>query len=129
MSAFSIRQASLPGRERGAGLTALVVGTDYLRTVATMDRLRETLRDEHSCLVQFMLTVWQRCLTPFQAANLHIQARPAAGVPSPPLPPWVPVHALLPAALQDRPKPECWRPVFSFPACTICIPVGHDNPL
>lgn len=99
MSALSIRQASLPGRERGAGLTALVVGTDYLRTVATMDRLRETLRDEHSCLVQFMLTVWQRCLTPFQAANLHIQARPAAGVPSPPLPPWVPVHAPLPAAL------------------------------
>lgn len=37
------------------------------------DKLRETLRDEHSFLVQFMLTVWRRCLTPFQAANLHIQ--------------------------------------------------------
>jgi hypothetical protein len=37
------------------------------------DKLRETLRDEHSFLVQFMLTVWRRCLTPFQAATLHIQ--------------------------------------------------------
>lgn len=71
-----VHQASLPGRAKAPGAPAAVVGTDYLRTVATMDKLRDTLRDEHSFLVQFMLTVWRRCLTPFQAANLHIQAYP-----------------------------------------------------
>ncbi len=74
-AAPACEQASLPGQEEAPGVAAAVVGTDYLRTVATMDRLRDTLRDEHSFLVQFMLTVWRRCLTPFQAANLHIQAR------------------------------------------------------
>lgn len=49
-------QASLPGGERHAA-----VGTEYLQSVATMDKLRETLRDEHSFLVQFMLQVWRRC--------------------------------------------------------------------
>lgn len=37
------------------------MGTEYLQSVATMDKLRETLRDEHSFLVQFMLQVWRRC--------------------------------------------------------------------
>lgn len=52
-------QASLPGGERHAA-----VGTEYLQSVATMDKLRETLRDEHSFLVQFMLQVWRRCGRP-----------------------------------------------------------------
>lgn len=52
---------------------------DLVTPVHPQDKLRETLRDEHSFLVQFMLTVWRRCLTPFQAATLHIQvlANPA----------------------------------------------------
>ena len=34
------------------GDKAAMVADVYLRTVATMDKLRETLRDEHSFLIQ-----------------------------------------------------------------------------
>ena len=67
------------GRLHKAATTAMcyiLVGRllNQVGTPASLqDKLRETLRDEHSFLVQFMLTVWRRCLTPFQAATLHIQ--------------------------------------------------------
>lgn len=60
----------MPGRDGEGGPK---VGAGYLRSIEAMDRLRETLRDEHCFYIQFIYAVWRQCLTPFQAANLHIQ--------------------------------------------------------
>ncbi len=38
-------------------------------TLGTMDELRDTLRDEHSCLMQFVLTIWRRVFTPAQVLS------------------------------------------------------------
>ena len=38
-------------------------------SLAIMDQLRDTLRDEHSCFVKFTLEMWRRVFTPLQSGT------------------------------------------------------------
>jgi hypothetical protein len=70
----SVLQTALPmSNDQCGGVT----DNKYSCTLGTMDELRDTLRDEHSCLMQFVLTIWRRVFTPAQAAHMNIAAYPS----------------------------------------------------
>jgi len=69
------------------GDKAAMVADVYLRTVATMDKLRETLRDEHSFLIQVsklrrgwtaLSPEWIRCIARLTLPMSALQDRTCA---------------------------------------------------
>jgi len=70
----SLLQTELPMSGACGGPT--LASDTYGKTLSTMDSLRDTLRDEHTCLLQFMLTVWRRVLSPMQVAHMNVTSYP-----------------------------------------------------
>lgn len=47
----------------------------YMQTIEAVEEMRVVLRKEHSLTIQFMMTVWRRVFTTFQAAQVNVQVR------------------------------------------------------